>query len=647
VDPNSFSRSPGRVYVATLAVLALSCGANSSRGGSGGTGGTGGASGGSIGSGGTGTGGTGTGGIMGTGGTGTGGIVGTGGTGIGGTGTGGTHTGGIVGTGGTSTGGTGTGGTGTGGTGTGGTNAGGFVGTGGGAGGATATGGASAGGHAGSSASGGMGGAGGASAGQPGIQPDGSFVSTCPNLFQSNSGGLPAVAPVPSPEQASYQHTELTAFIHFSLATFDGTEQGNTSDKPTVFAPTNLTQDTVNSWVSQLKAAGFRQATLTAKHSIGFCLWPSKSTNDCNQYSVAQSNWMNGTGDVVKMWTDAMHAAGMRVGFYLAPWDQHFPSSNTGYQTYLENQLTELLTNYGPVYELWLDGANSPGSNIVDWAHVFRLARQLQPHTLIWAGPEIDQRAAGSSPPAFADLQWIGNENGIASRTSSSLNLSNCGGPVNMNAWCGWETNVSDRLPDGDHWFWHPQDTPMSLSSMQSIFFTSVGMNTTFLFNVPPSNTGAFDPKDVTLLQQFGSWYASLLQTDVLKGQPTTADSTWSAAGFDGAKAVDDSVCTYWAAAAGKTSGRLEVDPPAPVTFSTLSIREPIELGERSTAYHVEIKQNGTWNKAPKDSSGNQIKGTVIGQRQLWQLGQTTAEAIAVVIDSARGVPAIAEFGAY
>jgi alpha-L-fucosidase len=287
--------------------------------------------------------------------------------------------------------------------------------------------------------------------------------------------------------------------------------------------------------------------------------------------------------------------------------------------------LTDLLTNYGPVYELWLDGANSPGSNIVDWAHVFRLARQLQPHTLIWAGPEIDQRAAGSSPPAFADLQWIGNENGIASRTSSSLNLSNCGGPVNTNAWCAWETNVSDRLPDGDHWFWHPQDTPMSLSSMQSIFFTSVGMNTTFLFNVPPSNTGAFDPKDVTLLQQFGSWYASLYQTDVLKGQPTTADSTWSAAGFDGGK----------------------VDPPAPVMFSMLSIREPIELGERSTAYHVEIKQNGTWNKAPKDGSGNQIKGTVIGQRQLWQLGPTTAEAIAVVIDSARGVPAIAEFGAY
>ena len=389
---------------------------------------------------------------------GTGGTVATGGhanTGGSGVGTGG------AGTGGTGTGGTGTGGTGTGGTGTGGTNTGGIVGTGGGAGGVAATGGASAGGHAGSSASGGAsggtvgtGGAGGGGAGQPGIQPDGSFVTTCPNLFQSNTGGPPAVTPVPSPEQASYQHTELTAFIHFSLATFDGTEQGNTADKATVFAPTNLTQDTVNAWVSSLKAAGFRQAMLTTKHSIGFCLWPSKSTNNCNQYSVAQSSWMNGGGDVVKMWTDAMHANDMRVAMYLAPWDQHFPSSKTGYQDYLENQMTELLTNYGPVYEIEFDGFNAPGSNgtpaTVDWSHVFKLARQLQPHILIWAGPEVAHMAAAASPPTFPDLQWIGNENGMASRTTSSLNLSNCatlanGTLVATNLWCAWETNVSDR----------------------------------------------------------------------------------------------------------------------------------------------------------------------------------------------------------
>ncbi len=125
------------------------------------------------------------------------------------------------------------------------------------------------------------------------------------------------------------------------------------------------------------------------------------------------------------------------------------------------------------------------------------------------------------------------------------------------------------------------------------------------------------------------------------------ADSDWASAGFDPSKAVDDDVGTYWAAASGKTSGRLEVTPSAPITFTMISIREPIELGERSTAYHVEIQQNGSWSRSPTDASGVIIAGTVIGQRQLWQLNSITAEAIALVIDSARGVPAIAEFGAY
>ena len=163
-------------------------------------------------------------------------------------------------------------------------------------------------------------------------------------------------------------------------------------------------------------------------------------------------------------------------------------------------------------------------------------------------------------------------------------------------------------------------------------------MNTSIVFNVPPSNTGAFDPKDVTLLQQFGTWYSSLYKNSLVKGQPVTADSTWATAGFDAAKAVDGDVCTYWAAATGTTKGRLEVTPASSITIQMISIQEPIELGERSTGYHVEIKKNGTWS-TPSDKSGTQVKGTVIGSRQLWQLNNTTADGVALVIDSARGVP--------
>ena len=185
------------------------------------------------------------------------------------------------------------------------------------------------------------------------------------------------------------------------------------------------------------------------------------------------------------------------------------------------------------------------------------------------------------------------------------------------------------------------------MANLQSIYFTTVGMNTTLILNVPPATTGQLDTPDLTLLGQFGTWYRSLYATNLAKSQPISADSTWSTRGFEAAKAVDGDLCTYWVAAAGTTTARLEITPSAAVTFSVISIREPIELGERTSSYHLEIEQNGTWNKSPTDVTGTIVAGTVIGQRQLWQLPPTTADAVALVIDAARDVPAIAELGLY
>jgi alpha-L-fucosidase len=449
---------------------------------------------------------------------------------------------------------------------------------------------------------------------------------TCPSLPGAPTG----TPPLPSAAQLSYQRTEMTAFLHFGLATFDGTEQGNTSDSLSIFNPTDLNQTSVNQWASSLYAAGFRQAMLVAKHSTGFTLWPSKYTT----YSVASTPWDGGKGDVVQLFTNAMNTSQMRPAIYLSPWDQNYTSSKSDYQTYFENQITELLS-YGPVYEIEFDGNNAPTSN-VSWKDVFQFIRQASPNTLIWAGPQLVQGTG-----AIADLQWIGNENGQATRSTTSLDTSNCGGGKN---WCAWECNVSDRRPD---WFWHPTDSPMSLSDLQKVYFQTVGMNCTLILNVPPSNTGAFDAKDLSLLSQFATWYSGLYTTDLIKGQPVTADSTWATTGFEAGKAVDDDICTYWAAASGKTSARLEVTPASSITANVISIREAIELGERVTKYHVEIKQNGTWNTSPTDASGMKIQGTVIGQRQLWQLTSASVQAIALVVDAAKDSPAIAEFSVY
>jgi alpha-L-fucosidase len=477
----------------------------------------------------------------------------------------------------------------------------------------------------GSSGGGGAAGGGSGSGGATGTGGTGGSQS-CPSV----PGGPTGTPPLPSAAQLSYQRTEMTAFIHYSLATYDGSEQGNPSDSPSIFNPTKLDATSVGQWASSLKAAGFAQAMLVTKHSVGFTLWPSKYTD----YSVKSSPWMSGKGDVVQLFTDAMHTSGMRPAIYLSPWDQKYPSSKSDYITYFKNEITEVLS-YGPAYEIEFDGANSGTLGTFDWKSVFQFVKQAQPNILIWAGPEI--AALGATP----DLQWIGNENGQASRTTSSLDTIYCGGG---NTWCPFECNTSSHRPD---WFWHPGSLPMALADMQKVYFQTVGMNCTLIFNVPPSQTGEFDPKDLALLQQFASWYSGLYKTNLLKGQPATSDSTWSAAGFEASKAVDDDLCTYWAAASGKTSAQLTVTPASPITANVISIREAIELGERVKKYHVEIQQNGTWNTAPTDQSGTKIQGTVIGNRQLWQLSGTTAQAVRLVVDSAKDSPAIAEFSVY
>jgi len=433
------------------------------------------------------------------------------------------------------------------------------------------------------------------------------------------SGGPPKVGPLPSPEQFKLQRFELTAFLHFGLATFDP----GTTPSASLFNPSNLD---AKEWVTEIKKAGFRQAVLVAKHENGFCLWPSAYTD----YSVKNSPWKNGRGDVVREFTDAARAAGVRAGLYVSPVDHAFPSTSAAYESYLRNQLTELLTNYGPIFELKFRGDYAPAA--VDWVGIAQFAHALQPDTLVWIGPEI--ASTGS------DTRYAGLRGTLA--TSSVGDVPN-GGPSNV--WYPAEVEVPDR--PNNQWFWSPTLAEISLGQLQSIYFTSVGRNTTLVFNVPPSNTGQFDTQEVQLLQDFGDWYASLYRTNQLHAQPITADSTWASPGFDAAKAVDDDLCTSWAAASGEKTARLEITPRAPITFRTISLREPIERGERATAYHVEIRRNGAWDRAPVDTSGSPIAGAIIGQRQLWQLNPTTADAIALVIDAAKGEPAIAEFGVY
>jgi alpha-L-fucosidase len=428
------------------------------------------------------------------------------------------------------------------------------------------------------------------------------------------------VRPVPTPDQANYQHLEKLAFLHFGPNTFTGAEVGDGNASPDVFNPSALD---ANQWMAVVKSASFRLAMLTAKHHDGFCLWPTK----CSAYNVSASPWKGGQGDVVKEFTDAARAAGIKAGLYLSPFDTHAADSSGApdYFAKFQCMLTELLTSYGDITEVWFDGNTAPQG---DWNAVVALVRKLQPHAVIQMGPEI---AVGN-----ADIRWVGSESGMAPAGTAAVQTRN-----GVRVWYPAECDVSIR----PGWFHHAsEDTQLKpLATLLDIYFNSVGHNCPLLLNVPPDQRGLIAEPDVARMQELGTALTDIFRTNLAKGQAATADSVFAGApAFAAGRAVDGSIATYWAAADGMTTGRLELDLGGPTAVSVVSLKEPLELGERTTRYHVELQAAGATDWTTVGA------GTTIGTRSLHRLpAGSSAQKVAVVIEQARAAPAIAELAVY
>ena len=420
---------------------------------------------------------------------------------------------------------------------------------------------------------------------------------------------------VPTPEQLAWQQLELTAFVHFGINTFTGKEWGEGDENPEQFVPTDLDTD---QWVRVLKEAGFRMVILTAKHHEGFCLWPTETTD----FSVKSSPWREGKGDVVADLRASCDKYDMRMGIYLSPWDRNSPLYGQGeaYNDLYIAQLTELLTNYGQIDEVWLDGANGEGPNgkkqEYDFTRILDTVHRLQPQAVTaimgddirWVGNEkglgrqTEWSATPFAPAAYPENRDQNKRLGI-SETSEDLGSRELLSQAETLYWYPSEVDVSIR----PGWFYHESEdsSVKSLAELAHIYFNSVGMNSVLLLNIPPDRRGKFADPDIARLQEFGKYIQDLHSSDAVRET-------------DSPVIHKDSTAT------------VEVATDLSRPWDVLSLSEDISKGQRIESFRIDALRDGEW--VPLTS------GTTIGYRRMLLLDKPVqVERIRVTVTEYRG----------
>jgi alpha-L-fucosidase len=447
--------------------------------------------------------------------------------------------------------------------------------------------------------------------------------------------------PVPSARQLRWHELELYGFLHFTVNTFTDKEWGYGDESPAVFDPTDFDADQI---VGAAKAGGLRGLILTAKHHDGFCLWPSKLTG----HSVKSSPWRGGQGDVVREIAEACRRHGLAFGVYLSPWDRNHPEyGRPAYLEYYRGQLRELMTGYGPLFEVWFDGANGGDGyyggarerrtidrrTYYDWPRTWQIVRDLQPDAVMFSdgGP---------------DVRWVGNERGIAGDPSwSTLNRADFApgeadearlnrGDRPGTGWLPAECDVSIR----PGWFYHPAEdgrvkTPLQLLDL---YYKSVGRGASFLLNVPPDRRGRVHEADAQSLAGFRELIDATFGTDLARGAKATASNVrGDDARFAAANVLDGKRETYWTTDDALTTPELVLDLGGAVTFNVVSLREPLPLGQRVEDWALDAWQDGAWREF--------AKGTAIGNRRLWRGADVATTRVRLRIAKSPVCPAIAE----
>lgn len=439
------------------------------------------------------------------------------------------------------------------------------------------------------------------------------------------------ILPIPTPDQISWQKLETYAFVHFGLNTFNDLEWGYGDTPASTFNPTDLNCE---QWVSVIKAAGLNGVILTAKHHDGFCLWPTKTT----EYSVKQSPWKDGNGDMVKELSDACKRAGLKFGIYLSPWDRN--SEHYGKPEYVEifhTQMEELLTNYGDVFEYWFDGANGGdgyygGTNekrsidpntYYQYDRARDLIKKLHPSAMIFGGTE-------------PDIRWIGNESGWAGETNWSPIVEEVHytqfpyGMEDGDVWLPGECDVSIR----PGWFYHQREDHQvhSLAHLTDLYYRSVGHNATLLLNFPIALTGRIHPADSTRAIEWHQSIQNELRTNLLEGVSVEASNSRSGSNYAVSHTNDSDWDSYWATKDGIVDATLTYSFDEPTTLNRVMIQEYIPLGQRVKSFNIEIEKDGEW----MDVETTDTTSTV-GYKRIVRFKTETADKLRVHFLDAKG----------
>nr|WP_314097199.1 alpha-L-fucosidase [uncultured Lachnoanaerobaculum sp.] len=463
---------------------------------------------------------------------------------------------------------------------------------------------------------------------------------------------------VPGERQLTYEKMEFFCFIHFTVNTFTGSEWGDGKEDVSIFNPTELD---ARQWVKTAKDAGMKGLILTCKHHDGFCLWPSKYT----EHSVKNSPYKNGKGDIVREVSEACKEFGLKFGVYLSPWDRNNSSYGKGkeYDDYYVNQLTELLTEYGELYTIWLDGACGEGANgkiqKYDWNRYYKVMRELQPNAVIsisgpdvrWCGNEAGEVRESewsvvakdmTDPSITAELSQHEDNEEFRDRpldeTQSDLGSRERLKNEKELVWYPAETDVSIR----PGWFYHEEedDKVRSFENLKDIYLKSVGGNTTLLLNIPPMKNGKIHEKDIAILKRLGEFINDTFKNNLLKNALITTVPEHDCRGNSPDMMRTDDYNTYFMNTEGDNKLLIEIKFDECKKLNYLVLKEAITFSQRVEKFNVYFN----------DESGNKIKifeGTTIGYKRIIDLKGTKTDNLTIEIEDSRVAPVMSFVGVY